>query len=185
MTNKPTLGDLALIQRFAAYYRNHRAWGSLHVVLDDGNVHTDHVTFCREVARDTGDLEGETLAELLLLMSRTQRLKLPHKVRAALREADLGESRTSVKPIVVFIGSLDLTDLELRDILYHYGPMTLGAHSLRHSDGAPVMAGDIEAGTQFDLILNRVNTPALRLTRKPPKPPALTARAQSKRFRAR
>lgn len=52
------------------------AGGSLHVVLDDGNVADSHVIFCIEWAKREGDKAGEIIGELLLLMSSTQRLKL-------------------------------------------------------------------------------------------------------------
>ena len=89
MSGKPTLGDAVLIERFAAYNRIHGAWGSLHIVLDDGNVRDDHVTFCREYATKNGDTEGAELAEILLTMSKTQRLRLPDKVYE-LERAPLG-----------------------------------------------------------------------------------------------
>jgi hypothetical protein len=81
MVDKPTIPEVA--PRFAAYFREHPTWGSLHVVLDDGNVEDSTVRFCIDWAADHGDVEGEALAHLLLRMSSTQRRKLPNVVRDA------------------------------------------------------------------------------------------------------
>jgi hypothetical protein len=70
----------AVLDRFVAYYRQHPAWGSLHVVLDDGNVEDGCVLACIEWAEHHGDTEGASLAKVLLEMSKTQRLKLPDVV---------------------------------------------------------------------------------------------------------
>ncbi len=78
---KPSLGDKAIIDRFAAYHARNPVWGSLHIALDDGKVADDHVKFCIQWAADQGDDEGVELGKLLLSMSRTQRLKLPYMVR--------------------------------------------------------------------------------------------------------
>lgn len=50
--------------------------GSLHIVLDDGNVDNSDVEFCRQWAQERGDAAGESIARSLLAMSRTQRRKL-------------------------------------------------------------------------------------------------------------
>jgi hypothetical protein len=68
---KLTLPDVR--SRFLAYRRLHSEWGALHVVLD---VHDESVRFCIKWARENGDVEGEALAEILLALSLTQRLKL-------------------------------------------------------------------------------------------------------------
>jgi len=52
------------------------AGGSLHIVLDDGNISDDDVTFCINYAKKKGDTKGVELAEILLRMSKTQRRKL-------------------------------------------------------------------------------------------------------------
>ena len=77
-TIRPTLPDVA--PQFAAYYAipGNEAWGSLHIVLDDGNVGDDSVRFCIEYAQSVSDVEGERLARILLTMSKTQRRKLPY-----------------------------------------------------------------------------------------------------------
>ena len=50
--------------------------GSLHIVLDDGNVSNADVLFCIRCAEEKGDKAGVELGEILLGMSRTQRLKI-------------------------------------------------------------------------------------------------------------
>lgn len=75
-TTKPTVPEVLPIAQ--AYYAKpgNCVGGSLHVVLDDDNVEDSHVEFCRTVAVEAGDEDGIRLADLLLRMSKTQRLKL-------------------------------------------------------------------------------------------------------------
>jgi hypothetical protein len=65
-----------VVDRFRAYREANPTWGSLHIVLDDGNVRNKHVTYCAELALENGDAEGFELAGLLLQLSTTQRQKL-------------------------------------------------------------------------------------------------------------
>ncbi len=63
-----------LVDRFAAYYHHTGGeWGSLHIVLADGNYQTEHVSFCLEWAENHQDHEGAVLAYTLLKMSKSQR----------------------------------------------------------------------------------------------------------------
>lgn len=74
---KPTVPEvLPLVWHYRDHYEHGGAGGSLHIVLDDGNVEDSHVEFCRQFAIEHGDSEGEKLAEILLRMSKTQRSKL-------------------------------------------------------------------------------------------------------------
>lgn len=50
--------------------------GSLHIVLDDGNIEDHHIIYCFEYALENNDLDGAKLAWLLLCMSKTQRWKI-------------------------------------------------------------------------------------------------------------
>ena len=50
--------------------------GTLHIVLEDGNVKDDDVEFCIKLAIEKGDKDGEKLGKILLTMSKTQRTKL-------------------------------------------------------------------------------------------------------------
>ncbi len=73
---KPIVTDVAPMVR--AYYARpgNEAGGSLHIVLDDGNVTDADVQFCRDRAVETGDVCGVVLASTLLTMSQTQRRRL-------------------------------------------------------------------------------------------------------------
>lgn len=71
---KPTVPSV--IDEFKRYHARECAWGALHIVLDDGNVRDGDVAFCAEYAREVGDTEAARLAETLLAMSKTQRLKI-------------------------------------------------------------------------------------------------------------
>lgn len=75
-SDKPTVPEV--LPQVVEYYRlpGNGAGGSLHIVLDEGNVSDDNVRFCIGWARDHGDDAGVQLAEVLLRMSRTQRRKL-------------------------------------------------------------------------------------------------------------
>lgn len=72
---KPTLPDVK--DAFMAYRERHPEWGSLHIVLADGNVEDRFVRWVIDQAQEAGDVEGERLAHILLGMTKTQRLKLP------------------------------------------------------------------------------------------------------------
>lgn len=50
--------------------------GSLHILLDDGNVENDHVSFCMDAAMAAKDEPGMIIAAMLQRMSRTQRLRV-------------------------------------------------------------------------------------------------------------
>jgi hypothetical protein len=52
------------------------AGGSLHIVLDDGNIEDDSIAFCRKWAADRDDRMGVALCDVLILCSQTQRRKL-------------------------------------------------------------------------------------------------------------
>lgn len=73
---KPTVPDVLPLAR--AYYAKlgNGAGGSLHIVLDDGNVTDGDVEFCEERARERDDEDGVALAQVLRRMSKTQRAKI-------------------------------------------------------------------------------------------------------------
>lgn len=58
------------------YMSRNLTGGSLHIVLEDGNIDNDDVLFCKEYAIEQGDLFGIELADILLQMSKTQRKKI-------------------------------------------------------------------------------------------------------------
>lgn len=73
---KPTVPEvLPLVQAYYAMPGN-SAGGSLHLVLDDGNVEDSSVAVCLRYAQEHDDEAGVELATLLLKMSKTQRKKL-------------------------------------------------------------------------------------------------------------
>lgn len=57
------------------YYKLPGNWcgGSLHIVLDDGNLETCHVQFCLDHAEEHGDEKGVKLAKALLELTEDQR----------------------------------------------------------------------------------------------------------------
>jgi hypothetical protein len=71
---KPTVLDALPLAN--AIYQTHAVGCCLHVVLDDGNVQDAHVAFCQDEAQARGHAHCLALAEMLLTMSKTQRLKL-------------------------------------------------------------------------------------------------------------
>lgn len=66
--------------RFEAYHQEHPAWGSLHNVLEDGNIKDSHVQWCIDHAEKKGDTEGAYLGKVLLGLSKSQRWNLPRKL---------------------------------------------------------------------------------------------------------
>jgi hypothetical protein len=71
-----------VIDDFVAYYLRpeNSVWGSLHIVLDDGNIGDGNLEDAIEWAKQRNDPEGERLAKLMMLMSRSQRSRLSRKV---------------------------------------------------------------------------------------------------------
>lgn len=72
--DKPTVPQVAPMVR--ALYERSGAGCCLHVVLDDQNIDDKSVQFCVTYAQEKGHQECESLARILLRMSKTQRLKL-------------------------------------------------------------------------------------------------------------
>lgn len=73
---KPTVPEVIPIIRAYAALSGNSVGGSLHIVLDDGNVLDSDVQWCIDRAREKADAAGVELGEILLRMSRTQRKKL-------------------------------------------------------------------------------------------------------------
>jgi hypothetical protein len=61
------------IKMSRAYWGNVAGGGSLHIVLEDGNLETDHVLWCKNYAKEQGDPEGVKLAEFLLTLTEDER----------------------------------------------------------------------------------------------------------------
>jgi hypothetical protein len=74
--DRPTLDAvLPLVAAYRSIPGNEQG-GSLHIVLEDGNLRRRDIAWCREYARERGDEEGVMLAELLLALSLSQRRRL-------------------------------------------------------------------------------------------------------------
>jgi hypothetical protein len=74
----------ALVPQFLDYFREHPAWGCLHVMFDDCNW--DSAEFCLDFAIREGDERDVAVAEIATKLSRSQRIKLERLVREAMRQ---------------------------------------------------------------------------------------------------
>lgn len=76
LSQNPNVPEIIpMILKYAALPGN-SCGGSLHIVLDDGNVNDGSVSYCIKLARERSDIVGVELGKVLLRMSRTQRKKL-------------------------------------------------------------------------------------------------------------
>ena len=78
---KPVIPDVIPLVKDYYALPNNGAGGSLHIVLDDGNVQDSSIIFCLDICKKNNDEKGIKLCNLLLRMSKTQRRKLymmPH-----------------------------------------------------------------------------------------------------------
>lgn len=60
----------------AGYYATNPCGGSLHIVLDDGNLENTHIDWCAGYAYGTGDMVGSRIASLMREMTMSQRRKV-------------------------------------------------------------------------------------------------------------
>lgn len=74
--------DREMVGLFKKYHDFHGAWGSLHVVLDDGNFRLRIVRSCFEQAMAANDMMGALLAQFMLKMTKTQWREINKKVAA-------------------------------------------------------------------------------------------------------
>jgi hypothetical protein len=58
------------------YYYDNPSGGSLHIVLDDGNMGNHHLEFCLEEARKNDDPDAVEIALKILDLTATERTKL-------------------------------------------------------------------------------------------------------------
>jgi hypothetical protein len=102
--HRPTVIEIAPLVASFYEFEGNGCGGSLHIVLDDGNIEDSHVDYCISYAqglpetrheRDRYDLpfdyKGELLGRLLRMMSLTQRGKLyarKHEHTGAMSEAE-------------------------------------------------------------------------------------------------
>lgn len=80
MSDKPTIPEVLPMLKAYITKEGNSVGGSLHIVLDDGNIEDSNVEFCIKSASERGDAEGAELGFLLLTMSKTQRKKLSELV---------------------------------------------------------------------------------------------------------
>jgi hypothetical protein len=71
---KPTVPEV--LPMVKELYKRHGVGCCLHVCIDDGNVEDRSVQFCLDFAKQKGCTDCILLAETLLKMSKTQRMKL-------------------------------------------------------------------------------------------------------------
>lgn len=125
---KPTVPQvLPLVQDFMAGV-GHGVGGALHIFIEDGNIETEHVSFCREWAlaakchcRRIVCVEAVHICDLLLRMSKTQRREIVKRVyetdqqRTARLEAEGDRCRHASKDV----------ECELCGLPYWRHPFTL------------------------------------------------------------
>ena len=73
---KPTIPEMLPVLKQYYELPGNSVGGSLHIVLEDGNVKNKHVDSCIEDAHECGDMAGYYIGKLLRLMSFTQRTKI-------------------------------------------------------------------------------------------------------------
>jgi hypothetical protein len=74
--DRPTVPEVAPLVRAYNAKPGNGAGGSLHVVLDDGNIGDESIRFAIERAVVNGDEDGAALGRILLRMSKTGRKKV-------------------------------------------------------------------------------------------------------------
>jgi hypothetical protein len=75
-------------ERIEDYGCVHGAWGSLHIVLSDGNTEDQFVAFCVTFAEEQGDPEGAELARILLRLTEAERQDLYAELHGGYRPWD-------------------------------------------------------------------------------------------------
>lgn len=68
------------LDRFKAYRTLHQGWGNLNLVLGDQKIKNQDVTACRLRCEERNDQEGALLADVLMGLSKSQRIKLSTQV---------------------------------------------------------------------------------------------------------
>lgn len=61
---------------FKSYHERELCWGSLHIVMDDGNLEDSNVQFCMNWARVENDADGFMIAVILSEKTIEERQKL-------------------------------------------------------------------------------------------------------------
>lgn len=78
MPMQPDKLTVSEVMPFVWRYRDNgnRGGGSLHIVLEDGNIKDRDIEFCIKQASTSGDFKGYEIGKMLLDMSATQRRKI-------------------------------------------------------------------------------------------------------------
>jgi uncharacterized tellurite resistance protein B-like protein len=76
MKTKITLPEVTPIVKEYMNIPGNSAGGSLHIVLEDGNILDSDIEYCIQIAKEKGDLKGMELGFLIKRLSKTQRKKL-------------------------------------------------------------------------------------------------------------
>ncbi len=61
---------------FQEYFNLNPAWGSIHIILADGNLEDEHIDWCIDYAIKLGDTAAVDLCSILYTFSYSQRMKL-------------------------------------------------------------------------------------------------------------
>jgi hypothetical protein len=72
--DRPTVPGVLPIVR--AIYERHCAGCCLHILTDDGNVEDEWATGCLQTARERGHADCISAAEMLVQMTKTQRMRV-------------------------------------------------------------------------------------------------------------
>lgn len=73
-TNQPLSKEN--LDKFKQYKRTHAEWKNLHIVMEDKNIKDSHVQFCIDQCVKKSDTDGLELANILMGLSKSQRIKL-------------------------------------------------------------------------------------------------------------
>lgn len=69
------------LDKFKVYVRSNGGAGVFSIVLEDKNVQDKHVQFCKELAEKSKNAEAVELADIMLGLSKSQRIKLANTLK--------------------------------------------------------------------------------------------------------
>lgn len=73
---KPTIPDVKPLLVAYLTKPENGVGGSLHIYIEDDNWKRHHIQFCRDWAAEHGDVDAVPICDMLLRMSKTQRIKI-------------------------------------------------------------------------------------------------------------
>lgn len=77
-TNQPLSKEN--FDKFKLYKRMKGTWDNLHIVMEDKNIKNNHVQWCLDQCQKKEDVSGAELAQILLGLSKSQRIKLVNQL---------------------------------------------------------------------------------------------------------